>query len=114
MLCLCGFELFSRWVPLSIWENKCDVTNTAAVVTYCKDVMTSDNLQGIPMYTKNHVVQRLAICSSLRSKRFRSSYSYLLSSQLSRRTRPETLDMQAKSAGAFLSKHDTSPLAVMA
>ena len=99
---------------MSIWENKCDVTNTAAVVTYCKDVMTSDNLQGIPMYTKNHVVQRLAICSSLRSKRFQSSYSYLLSSQLSRRSRPETLDKQAKSAGAFLSEHDTSPLAVMA
>ena len=76
--------------------------------------MTSDNLQGIPMYTKNHVVQRLAICSSLRSKRFQSSYSYLLSSQLSRRSRPETLDMQAKTAGAFLSEHDTSPLAVMA
>ena len=85
MLCLCGFELFSRWVPLSIWEN-----------------MTSDNLQGIPMCTKNHVVQRLAICSSLRSKRFQSSYSYLLSSQLFRRTRAETLAMQAKSPGAFL------------
>ena len=25
---------------MSIWENKCDVTNTAAVVTFYKDVMT--------------------------------------------------------------------------
>lgn len=54
----------------SIWENKCEVTNTAAVLTYCKDVVTSDNLQGIPMYTKNYVVQRLAICRciSLRTR----------------------------------------------
>ena len=74
---------------MSIWENKCDVTNTAAVVTYCKDVMTSDNLQGIPMYTKNHVVQRLAICSSLRSKRFQSSYIVICS-------RPNFLDDLAR------------------
>ena len=72
MLCLCGFELFSRWVPLSIWENKCDVTNTAAVVTYCKDVMTSDNLQGIPMCTKitlsNDLQSAVACVASVSSR----------------------------------------------